>query len=77
MYPDLKILSRELRKVSREAKHEIKKAESNRKNSEKFYRSKFSIKIFTPSKIGLLLHARVHYGTHYDVIISGFSGFIM
>lgn len=49
VYPDLKILSRELRKVSREAKQEIKKAESNRKSSKKMLKP--LNKNFTPSKL--------------------------
>ena len=58
MYPDSKILSRELRKVSREAKQEIKKAESSRKNSKKMFKILNKFHAFKIDKISSL---QAHY----------------
>ena len=59
VYPDLKILSRELRKVSREAKQETKKAESNRKSSKKMLKP--LNKKFHAFKIETILFLQGHY----------------
>ena len=78
VYPDSKILSRELRKVSREAKQEIKKAESNQKNSKKMF--KILNKNFTPSKLSKSHSCKLIIAVycsfimnHCDIIISGLN----
>ena len=74
VYPDSKILSRELRKVSREAKQEIKKAESNRKNSKKML--KFLNKNFTPSKLWKSHSCKLIIAVYYSFIMSHCGVFI-